>query len=60
MKRNDKLFIVRKYVWAQSAQQAIKNERTKPVDDVWMDDDFKKNLTNPANAVGFNHETGGD
>ena len=37
---------------AKSASHAIKLDKTTPVDDVWMDEDFKKTLTS---AIGFSH-----
>lgn len=40
-----KLFIVRKYVEASSAKQAIKLEKKCPIDDVYVDEDWKKNNT---------------
>ena len=51
---NHKLFVVRKYVWANNAQEAIKRERRTPVEDVWIDEDFKKNAQSPRDAIGFN------
>lgn len=50
-----KQFIVRKYVLATSAAQAIRLEKHIKVDDVWIDDEWAKN--NPKNIiknVGFN------
>lgn len=43
-----KRFIVRKYIMAQSAADAIKKDKLAPVFDVWVDDDFKKD-----NEIGF-------
>jgi len=52
MKPGDKLFIVRKYIMAKSASQVIRKDKTTPVSDVWLDEDFKK--SNPgASAIGF-------
>ena len=48
-----KLFIVRKYVWAKDAKQAIQVEKKKKVDDVWVDDDWKRNSNQPKDAIGF-------
>ncbi len=48
-----KLFVIRKYIWAQSAQQAIKKDIRHPVDDVWVDDEWKKNSNAPKDAIGF-------
>ena len=37
-----KLFIIRKYIMAKNANDAIKKDKTSPVDDVWVDDEWKK------------------
>lgn len=37
-----KRFVVRKYIYAKSAKDAILKERGAPVDDVWVDEDWKK------------------
>lgn len=43
MKDNGKkLFVVRKYIMAKSAKDAIKLDKTAPVDDVWVDTDWNK------------------
>lgn len=47
-KNPDKRFVVRKYIMAQSAADAIKKDKIAPVFDVWVDDDFKKD-----NEIGF-------
>lgn len=44
MKR-PKLFIVRKYVYAHSVAQAVKEERNYPVEDVYWADEDKQNHT---------------
>ncbi len=48
-----KLYVVRKYIWAESADEAIKKDKRTPVDDVWVDDEWKKNSNQPKDAVGF-------
>lgn len=49
-----KLFLIRKYVWAETAQQAIKKEKTSPVDDCWIDDEWKRNSHEAdKNSMGF-------
>lgn len=49
-----KLFVIRKYIKASSASDAIKKDRSTPVDDVWIDDEWKKNQANQlSDAVGF-------
>jgi len=47
-KNPNKRFIVRKYIMAQSAADAIKKDKLAPVFDVWVDDDYKKD-----NEIGF-------
>lgn len=50
-----KLYVVRKYIRATSAAQAIRLDRERPVDDVWIDDEWKKSGSSElASAVGFN------
>ena len=50
-KPKDKLFIVKKFIKAQNALEAIKKDKTHPVDDVYIDSQWcDKNL---ADAVGF-------
>ncbi len=51
MKEKPKMYIVKKYIRAISATQAIKKDRDTPVHDVWVDEDWKKNEL--ASAIGF-------
>lgn len=53
-KKPQKLYIVRKYIMATSVKDAIRKDKKEPVDDCWLDDDYKKQLTS---AVGFAHYT---
>ena len=51
-----KLFVVRKYILARSAKEAIKLDKSHAVDDVWIDDDWKKenkNYTSDTQKIGF-------
>lgn len=48
-----KLFTIRKSIWAENALDAIKKDKTHPVDDVWIDDEWKKNSNHSADAIGF-------
>lgn len=48
-----KLFQVRKYVWADSVQQAIRLEKKLPAEDVYVDDEWKRNSNLPKDAIGF-------
>ncbi len=52
-----KIYIIRKYVLASSAKEAIKLSERKPVDDCWAEDDTHKDqlreLVKSANSLGF-------
>lgn len=48
-----KLFVVKKYIMANSAQQAIRLDKKTPPDDVWVDETWKNN--NLSSAIGFSH-----
>ena len=37
-----KKFVIRKYIMAESAKDAIRLDKTSPVDDVWIDEDWKR------------------
>ena len=50
-KEKPKMFIVRKYIKAISAAQAIKKDRETPVHDCWIDE--KWGDENLADAIGF-------
>lgn len=45
-----KRYIIRKYIIANSAQDAIKKERQAPAEDVWVDDEWK---AQEGNEIGF-------
>lgn len=40
--KEKKRFVVRKYIMAVSAVDAIKRDKTSPVDDVWVDTEWEK------------------
>jgi hypothetical protein len=49
-----KLFVVREYVFARSAEEALKLERTLKPDEVFLDDDWRKMSTqDKSSAIGF-------
>ena len=49
-----KMFIVRKYVMARSVQEALKLERSAPIHEVFIDDEWSKgNRTELASAIGY-------
>lgn len=52
--KSDKLFVVRKYIKAATASEAIRKEKRTPVDDCYVDDDWRR-LANDrlAESCGF-------
>lgn len=57
MINKEKLYIVRKYIMAKSASEAIKKERKIIPDDVWVSDDWmKENKSDLTSAVGYSVE----
>jgi len=52
-KKENKLFVVRKYIYASSASEVLKKEKTVPVDEIWVDDDWKKEHATKLAAMGF-------
>lgn len=46
-----KMYIVRKYIMATSASQAIRKDKTTPVHDAWVDKEWKTDHL--ASAIGF-------
>lgn len=51
---NKKRFVVRKYIMATSAEEAIKKESKIKPDDVWVDDEWKKENPNKlVSCIGF-------
>jgi hypothetical protein len=50
-KARNKLFVIRKYVRATSAAEAIRMDKRTAVDDVWIDDTWK--AENLPGAIGF-------
>lgn len=49
-----KMFVIKKYVMATSAHEALKRERLVRPDDVWVDEDFRKeHKYELQSAIGF-------
>jgi len=53
---SDKLFIVRKFVKAKDALEALKKEKKQAPDEVYLDGDWKKDSL--PSAIGFNFSPG--
>lgn len=49
----NKLFVVQKYIYAVSAEKALKLERKSPVDEIFIDSDWKKTNIDKDSAIGF-------
>lgn len=45
-------YIIRKYIHAESAKEAIKKDKNCPVHDVWVCEDWKK-VQDPKSDYGF-------
>lgn len=61
MKKKEKMFVVKKYIMASSAKEAMRKESKVPADDCWVDDEWRKNKTdNLASAIGFTVSTESD
>ncbi len=57
-KQPEKLYIVKKYIMASSAQSALRKERKIEADECWVDEDYKKNMARDLpSAIGFNQES---
>lgn len=52
-----KQYIIRKYIKATSAAQALRKERNFHADECWVDDDWKKqNIDIETKTIGFSHK----
>ena len=49
-----KLFVIKKYIWAESASQALKVEKKSRADDCWIDEEWKKAQDYKSKPSGFN------
>lgn len=53
-KQKEKLYIVRKYIMAKSASEALKKERRVIPDDVWVSDEWlRENKNELTSAIGY-------
>lgn len=55
-KKFQKLFVVKKYIYASSAKEAIRKDKKEEVHDVWWDEEHKKRCLEPRDAIGFEVE----
>lgn len=57
-KKPEKRFVVKKYIMASCASEALRKERRVRPDDVWVDEEWiKNNPTQLISAIGFEVET---
>jgi hypothetical protein len=54
MPQPKKQYIIRKYISARSASEALKIEGKYKADDCWLDEDWKKSQPAPDSHIGFN------
>jgi len=47
------LYVIRKFVMAKDAKDAIKKEKNEPVKDVWIDEEWKKDKIIKSDKLGF-------
>lgn len=47
------LFVVRSYVWATNAQEALKIAAKEPPHEAWVDDEFRKRMADPKDLIGY-------
>lgn len=56
-----KRYVIRKYIMASSASEALKKERKYKADDVWLDEKWTEQQSRDnAPAIGFSVERGND
>lgn len=53
MKQPLKRFIVRKYIMATSAQDAIRKDKKAKPDDIWLDSEWQKLQDDVTRQIGF-------
>lgn len=54
MKKELKLFVVQKYIFATSVQEAVNLDKVKTVDECYVDSDWKKeNMSKKTGEMGF-------
>lgn len=57
MKKNEKMFVVRKYVMADSVESAIRKEKKTKIHEVFVDDEWRKNNKDSlASAIGYSYQ----
>jgi hypothetical protein len=57
--KQSKLYVIRKYVSARSAAEAIRKDKDTPVDDVWLSEKAQESREEPP-AIGFLTRTEAD
>lgn len=57
MARDKVKFVIRKYVMAGSAQEAIRLDKATPVHDVWVDERWIEQAQMVTGSFGFNGDT---
>lgn len=50
---NKDLYIIKKYVMAKDIQEALEKEAKEPVQEIYMDNDWKLNKQSKSDKIGF-------
>lgn len=58
MAGKEKQFVIRKYVMAKSAAEALKKEKRIPADDCWVSEEWLKSQEFVSKNVGFEGNKG--
>ncbi len=57
----EKMFVVKKYIMARSASEALRKEKNTQADDCWVDEEWRKGANHQlASAIGFEVTTNED
>lgn len=55
-KNNQKMFIVRKFVMAKDAKDALRKENSQKADEIWIDPEWANGRNNVlSSAIGFDN-----
>ncbi len=52
-KKQKKVYVIRKFIKATSALSAIRQDKTTPVHEVFLDEKWRDTSMPPADAIGF-------
>lgn len=57
MKKEQKMYVIKKYIMASSASDALRKERHTPADDCWVDEKYRESgKDNLTSAIGYSFQ----